>query len=357
VHPKNISLKLVIKLVFQSANLFTVVIAVQPLKALFKSVTLVKFGVSLTADKFKLAHPKKDSAPKINLPQLDIVSIFNLSPPLANRHIPTVIGGSTIFVNPVTSDIWVVLPGGSLTGKLYKQTGGTGPFAEYTCNIAFNYGKVIVNPITNDIFIADPSSYGSGKLIKQTGGSGLFTTLLATTVKDVDVDYASGTVYVIAGYNSPPNGIYKQTSGTGSFILQGVVYGSGDSFSNNYGFNTLCVEPTTLNVLANFSMNYGVTNRIYQQINYAAGTPDLQGGTLKLNAGTGKGTGASDIEMYTGQVLASGTDMQTATLRAKIDNTGLMTLPSVTNALIEADIKSLPTVNEFDISTPISLLA
>ena len=56
-----------------------------------------------------------------------------------------------------------------------------------------------------------------------------------------------------------------------------------------------------------------------------------------MYSGTGKGTGASDIEMYTGQVLASGTDMQTATLRAKIDNTGLMTLPSVTNALIEAD--------------------
>jgi hypothetical protein len=41
--------------------------------------------------------------------------------------------------------------------------------------------------------------------------------------------------------------------------------------------------------------------------------------------------------MYTGQVLASGTTMQTATLRAKIDNTGLMTLPSVTNTLIDAD--------------------
>ena len=41
--------------------------------------------------------------------------------------------------------------------------------------------------------------------------------------------------------------------------------------------------------------------------------------------------------MWTGQVLTSGTDMQTATLRAKINNTGLMTLPSVTNALIEAD--------------------
>jgi hypothetical protein len=251
--------------------------------------------------------------------------------------LPASTGINSIFVNPVTNDIWVVLAGVSLTGKLYKQTGGTGPFAEYTCNIAFNAGKVIVNPITNDIFIADPSSYAGGKLIKQTGGSGLFTTVLATTVKDIDVDYTSGTIYVIAGYNSPANGIHKQTNGTGGFVLQGVLYGSGDSYNINTGFNTLCVEPTTLNVLANFTMNYGGTNRIYKQINYAPGTDNLQGGTLKLYSGTGKGTGTSDIEMWTGNATTSGTDMQTTTLRAKIDNTGLMTLPSVTNTLIDTD--------------------
>jgi hypothetical protein len=236
---------------------------------------------------------------------------------------------NSIFVNPVTNDIWVIIAGSP--GKLYKQTGGTGPFAEYPCNIAFFGGKVIVNPITNDVFIVDNQSYGQGGLLKQTGGSGLFTTVLATTVKDIDVDYASGTIYTIHGYGTPANGIYKQLAGTGSFVLQGVVYASGDVFNVNTGFNTLCVEPTTLNVLANFSQS---TNRIYQQINYAAGTPNLQGGTLKLSAGTGKGTGSSKIQLTTGAKTTSGTDMQIETVRMEIDENGLIkatTMPSYTD--------------------------
>jgi hypothetical protein len=73
------------------------------------------------------------------------------------------------------------------------------------------------------------------------------------------------------------------------------------------------------------------------QTNSGVGTADLQGGTLKLNAGTGKGIGDSNLDFYTGQKTTSGTDMQISTLRTRINNEGLMTLPSVTNALINAD--------------------
>ena len=240
-----------------------------------------------------------------------------------------------ISVNPLTLDVWVIIGNpNTFTGKLYKQTGGTGSFVEYPNTPVFLGGKVVVNPLTNDVFIGDPGLYSSGKFYKQTGGTGSFTVLISSTTKDFDVDFTTGTVYAIAGYDSPANGIYKQTSGVGSFVLQSVSYSPGDTYNVNSGFNTLWIEPTTLNVTANFSQT---TDRIYKQINYAAGLPNLQGGTLKLNAGTGKGTGNSNIDLYTGQKTTSGTDMQISTLRLRINNEGLMTLPSVTNTLITAD--------------------
>ena len=154
---------------------------------------------------------------------------------------------------------------------------------------------------------------------KRTGGSGLFINTGIATVGTSITETPNGNVFVSV-WNG---GIWMQTGGSGAFtnLNQPVrLYNGIASDSNGNVF--VCVDGGGF---------------IYKQNNATVGTADLQGGTLKLYSGTGKGTGASDIELHTGQKTVSGTDMQTATLRAKINNEGLMTLPSVTNALIDAD--------------------
>ena len=61
---------------------------------------------------------------------------------------------------------------------------------------------------------------------------------------------------------------------------------------------------------------------IYFVDTFAAGLPDLDGGTKSERAGTGKGTGKSWWEVWTGQKTSSGTNMQVETLRLRIDETG-----------------------------------
>jgi len=199
----------------------------------------------------------------------------------------------------------------TFAGGLYKRAGGIGLFVlDTAAPINIKYVACAVN---GDIYIT-----GNNKLYRQAGGVGPWVDLLQTSRAYTHIACSpNGNIYVYV-----TNGdIYNLVGGAGSLIALGQTFS---------GITGLCF-------IANGNA-YAVTAAdIYLQQNYVVGTANLQGGTLKLTSGTGKGTGASNIELYTGQVLASGTDMQTSTLRAKINNTGLMTLPSVTNALIEAD--------------------
>ncbi len=71
------------------------------------------------------------------------------------------------------------------------------------------------------------------------------------------------------------------------------------------------------------------------------GSEDLNGGVLKLKAGTGKGSGQSRTEFYTGQKTTSGTDMQASTLRGYFDENGYfvcLNIPTYANdAAADAD--------------------
>jgi len=294
-------------------------------------------------------------------------------------------------VSPVTGSVYVAV----YTDDIYKQTDGVGPFVamgidpyQFTNVVCHQNGNVYFSTNGDTVFvqIGGTGSFIStglntsnawldihitssghvyacqfnGSIWKQTNGTGSFVDLgqtlrrWGTLTSDI-----YGNVY--AGVTD--GDIYKQTGGTGDFIAIGqsspLGYSSiysdlqGKLFGAVYGGGIYEITGTTkiktthpdrywrktfLNPNGNIYIAVsGIDGNIYMQNNNTTGTPNLQGGTLKLYSGTGKGTGASDIEMYTGQVLASGTDMQTSTLRAKIDNTGLMTLPSVTNALIDAD--------------------
>ena len=225
---------------------------------------------------------------------------------VADATAPTV-SSASILASDTNNNIYLLISGGAI----YKKTNDTGSFVLISIT-ARNYNFITCHPNGNVY-----ASVSNGDIYMQTGGIGDFNPLSQTSrTWSALACTSNGNVYAYAS-----SSIYIQTAGTGNFVLQSGLT------ARNY---------IRLGADINGNM-YGTGTDIYKQINATLGTPNLQGGTLKITSGTGKGTGASDIEMWTGQVLASGTDMQTATLRAKINNEGLMTLPSVTNDLIEAD--------------------
>ena len=101
--------------------------------------------------------------------------------------------------------------------------------------------------------------------------------------------------------------IYMQTGGSGNFLPLSQT-------SRNWWSITSAPNG---NVYA--SVDGG---DIYMQNNNTVGSPNLNGGTMQVAAGTGKGTGQSRIEFITGQKTASGTDMQIETLRGYFDENG-----------------------------------
>jgi len=215
-------------------------------------------------------------------------------------------GGNGIFVDPLNSDVWVALR----TGGIYKQTGGTGSFSLYTSGITFGDGaKIKLNPITKDIFVCDGGTNSSAnKVYKQTASTGSFNQIYSGNNLEIEINYTNNDVYILT-----TTSVLKQTGGSGSFINQG------GSISNSW------ITGMGIDSLGNVYAVNASTNKISKQTNYAAGIPDLKGGTLKLASGTAKGTGDSAINFYTSQKTTSGTDMQTETLRLKIDNEGHIT--------------------------------
>jgi hypothetical protein len=253
-------------------------------------------------------------------------------------------------------NIYVVCGGNTppRTGPIFVQTGGIGTFTD-TLEAQRQYMDV-ASTATNNIYIV---VYG-GDIYMQTAGTGAFNALSQTSRAWTSVACASnGDVYATVDSGD----IYVQTGGTGAFTALGqtsrawygitvapngnvyAVVNSGDIYVQTGGIGTftalgqtsrlwsdICVAPN-----GNIYATVLGTGDIFMQTNSGVGTADLQGGTLKLNAGTGKGIGDSNLDFYTGQKTTSGTDMQISTLRSRINNEGLMTLPSVTNTLINAD--------------------
>jgi hypothetical protein len=108
-------------------------------------------------------------------------------------------------------------------------------------------------------------------------------------------------------YLSTVEGIYERVGGQGSFAKIEDVDRIYSSITRN---------PTNGNVYAS------VGSTIYELSFSAKGTDNLDGGTLKQVAGTGKGEGKSRIEGYTGVKQPSGTNMQPLALRYYIDENG-----------------------------------
>ncbi|WP_035644753.1 hypothetical protein [Flavobacterium sp. ASV13] len=207
----------------------------------------------------------------------------------------------------VNNDVYYAESGGSI----YKQTGGTGSFVS-TGAPNLNWRGMCSN-MAGDIYACT----NGGDIYKQTGGIGSFLGLGQTSRNwhSIAVSPINGDVYACVDGGD----IYRQLGGNGPFVSlnQGARAWRGITV-NSIGNVYACVYQGDIWMLNTQSL----------------GTPNLDGGTHKTKSGTGKGTGKSRIEFYTGQKTVSGTDMQVETMRVYLDENGsfvYLTPPSYSN--------------------------
>jgi len=244
------------------------------------------------------------------------------------------------------------------TGKVYEVNLSTYALTVFDTNASSYDFLIASNGYTYRIY-----DNGSGKFIqRRLSSGGAFSTVITGSVFVKMCEAPNGNIYAVAKngdiyvqysgvgsfvplgqtfrdwssicaasngniYASVLNGdIYVQYSGVGSFVPLGQTFRSWGSITEDYN-NNIYIAPST---------------DIYYIDNAAKGTANLDGGTLKQIAGTGKGTGSSNYEVYTGQKTTSGTDMQIETLRIKIDNEGKSTFYGIIN-LKGYTVSTLPT--------------
>ncbi len=249
------------------------------------------------------------------------------------------------------------------TGDIYMQTAGVGNFVALG-QVTRSWSGIGAAPNGNVYAIA------GGDIYMQTGGVGAFVALGQTSRPWFDITVApNGNAYACIGAGNQSGDIYMQTGGVGNFVAlgqpnqvrlgieaapNGNVYACGDDGSGitmqtagvgnfvSLGQGALPWYGLAAMPNGNVYATLYVSGKITMQNNDTFGSPNLDGGTLKHFAGTGKGTGSSTQEFYTGQKTSSGTDMQTETLRMKIDNEGKTSFYGIIN-LKGYTVSTLPT--------------
>ncbi|PIF32992.1 hypothetical protein CLU81_3562 [Flavobacterium sp. 9] len=206
------------------------------------------------------------------------------------------VGWEAITVAP-NGDVYAC----SGSADIYKQTGGTGTYVALG-QTSRNWRGICAAP-NGDIY----ACVINGDIYKQTGGTGNFVALGQTSrIWKAMAASPSGDIYACT--TGAGADIYKQSNGMGNFVAMGQTV-------RNY--QSLAVAPNG-NV-------YTTTNGdMYYQQNNATGASNLDGGNLDLVAGTGKGNAKSRLRFITGAKTASGSNMQTETVRAYIDENGFM---------------------------------
>jgi hypothetical protein len=182
------------------------------------------------------------------------------------------------------------------------QYGGTGSFiAQGLTGGIVSTDSMCVTP--NGTVYARSST---GLYAKPVGGSFAFVT---STVTGYIWNDQAGNLYSVA-YSGA---ISKMTIGTTTFITTSYTVPIGGA------------SGATLHPNGNMYILNGTEKKLYFQDKSGTGLSDLDGGVLIHEAGTGKGTGKSRQEWWTGQKTVSGTDMQIRTLRRVLDENGLTT--------------------------------
>ena len=200
-----------------------------------------------------------------------------------------------IEINRVTRDIFIV----TSTQKLFKQTAGIGSFVDlnviprtYSRLAITSSGKLFAWVYSQGMFEFNGTEFMS----KFSINNSIYNCVLTTSKISQDL-------YISDGYSTSPVLKYD----TETLILSTLVSGVN---------NASCIASKKDGSLLLVTYSSILIKET------ATGTANLDGGTLKQVAGTGKGTGKSRFEIYTGQKLASGTDMQIETLREYIDENG-----------------------------------
>lgn len=190
---------------------------------------------------------------------------------------------------------------------LFKQTGMTGSFVQvYTGNA----DTIAISPIDNSVYVFN---YTSSIIVKQTSGTGVFNTVANTSLARGMCCGSDGNTYAMFA-----NNLFKQTAGVGAFTSMGVsVSGSGDWSTG------LAIDSNSSLYSVHIA---GPINDVFFLDNNSPGSPNLDGGTKSERAGTGKGTGKSRWDVWTGQKTASGTNMQALVKRIEVDEMGAFLL-------------------------------
>jgi hypothetical protein len=186
-----------------------------------------------------------------------------------------------------------------------------------------------------------------GDIYMQTNGTGNFVALSQTNRNWYGMVAApNGNVYAaVQGVD-----IYMQTNGTGNFVALSQA---------SRQFVGMAAAP-------NGNVYVAVLNGdIYMQTDIA-GTPNLNGGSLILTSGAGKGTGTSTISFQTGTTETSGTTLQTLSTKMTILGNGNVGIGTTTpNATAKLDISDtakgiliprMTTAQRDSISTPATAL-
>lgn len=254
---------------------------------------------------------------KLSVGGTTFVNVFNLQYSYhwaitftPNGDLYTFSSGGALTRNQVSTGISLTggfSLGASLTGDVYGIN-STGIYVSIGGTSSFTLIQSgIFNSVAGDS-LGDVYAIGSGNLWKQTGGVGLFVNtsvvtfggfLTITPNGDMYSAVQGGNIYVRVGYSGSFNslgGATRDWHGLAS-TLGGSIFG----FEDNGG-------------------------SIYYKDNGGVGIPNLNGGTLNLKAGTGKGTGTSKVRIITGGKTASGTNMQTEFIRMEINELGLVSI-------------------------------
>lgn len=238
--------------------------------------------------------------------------------------------GITVAPN---GDLYVSTAG----GDIYIQVGASGALTALAQTSRQWYR--MTSGLNGDIYCLIKDS---GDIYKRTNGVGDFVALgqISRTWQDIQT-HPNGDIYAISG-----SIIFIQTGGVGDFNSTGVNC-NGISFAispntNIYSctnnairmqtggagsFNLVPDQPLgnwialASSITGSIYLN-GFETDMYVQDNDSVGIENLQGGTLKLKAGTGKGTGQSRVEFIAGKKTVSGTDMQIETVMGYVDENG-----------------------------------
>jgi hypothetical protein len=235
-------------------------------------------------------------------------------------------GGSTLFIgeNQTTLGGLSNIFASRFSNKLYAYFNSN---LQYTTDNALtwviiqNIGSV-VNSITEDSF-GNLYTLSGGYLWKQTGGLGLFVNTNILLLGSKITCVPNGDIYTSNGTT-----LYKLVVNTTVYLTVQTLNISGTFWgfsSDNEG---------------RLFLSSGYTNSfqpLYIINTDSVGAPNLDGGIRIDKAGTGKGTGKSWWQVWTGQKTVSGTDMQVETLRIQANEIGEVILPSTTVAIIDAE--------------------